>query len=317
MRICSLVPSATEILCALGLGEDIVGVSHECDFPPGIAGKPRVLRTSINQDERSSLEIDQVVRASSNRSGSLYQINEALLARLAPDLVITQSLCEVCAVDAASVEKSVRAVVPRAQVVSLHPHTIEELFKEIRMLGHVTNRSVQARGLVAGCLARLEQLKRSIPPQSERLRVFCLEWLNPPMASGHWVPEMVACAGGREVLGRAGQPSRYVTWEEIASAAPEVVVLMPCGFPIERTRREVSLLTAQPAWSALPAVRTGRVYLVDGPAYFNRSGPRLIDGIELLAGLFHPDRCGSPILAFPSADQAYLNKPPAQEGLAA
>jgi len=300
MRICSLVPSGTEILYALGLGEQVVGVSHECDFPPDARSKPRMLRTSIDQAQLSSTEIDQAVRESLRRHGGLYQLDEALLARLAPDLVITQSLCDVCAIDADRVEQSVRAVVPQARVVSLHPHTLEEVFSDIRRLGHTTNRDVQARELVESLMARLERIQDVIRPQSERPSVFCLEWLNPPMASGHWVPDMVERAGGREVLGRAGQPSRYVTWEDIAAAAPEVLVLMPCGFPIDRTRRELSLLSAQPHWSRLPAVRTGRVHVVDGPAYFNRSGPRLIDGVELLAGLLHPAR----IRAIPGAGAA-------------
>ena len=289
MRICSLLPSATEIVYALGLGDAVVGVSHECDYPPAALAKPRIIHAAIDQEQSSSLDIDRAVKAAMQTHGSLYRIDEDALRRARPDLVITQSLCEVCAVDIAGVQRAVRALKPPPQVVSLHPHTLGELFEEIRMLGHVTNRSVEAGRLVGACVRRLERLRERLAPIAAAPSVFCLEWLEPPMASGHWVPEMVELAGGREVLGKAGAPSRYVTWDEVVGARPEVLIMMPCGFSIERTRRELPRLSSQPWWDELPAIRSGRVHLVNSPAYFSRPGPRLVDGVELLAGLLHPE----------------------------
>ena len=293
MRICSLLPGGTELLYALGLGEAIVGVSHECDFPPEARTKPRVILTVIDQDRLSSEAIDAAVRQALKQRTSLYTVDEDALRRAAPDLIVTQELCEVCAIDTAQVTQAVRVLPSRPQVLSLHPHTLEEMFEEIRLVGEATGTQDAAERLLRGCRSRLDRIAALIGEEARRPRVFCLEWLKPLMASGHWVPEMVERAGGIEVLGQAGVPSRYVEWEQVQVAAPEVLILMPCGFPIERTRRELPELAARPGWSVLPAVRGGRVYLVDGPSYFNRAGPRLIDGIELLAGLLHPDRCAS------------------------
>lgn len=291
MRICSFVPSATAILYALGLGDDLVGVSHACVDPPAARRKARVIRTVISQERASSAAIDRAVRGSLARGSSLYRVDLPLLRRLRPDLVLTQKLCEVCALSDARAERALSALPARPQVLALHPHTIEEMLEEIRLIGERTGRVERADTLIHEFRARLWRVRERLGRVTRRPRVFCLEWIEPPMAAGHWVPEMVERAGAREILGRAGAPSRRVTWKEIAAAAPEVLVLMPCGFPIARTRRELPRLTAQPAWVTLPAVRAGRVYLVDGPAYFNGAGPRLIDGIELLAGLCHPDRC--------------------------
>ena len=290
MRICSLVPGGTEILYALGLGADVVGVSHECDYPPAVRGKPVVVHSVIDQDGASSAAIDAAVRRSLETGEGLYRVDEDLLLRLRPDLIVTQSLCEVCAVNGGQVAAAVRRLPDRPEIVSLHPHTLEESLAEIRLLGERTGRLAEAERLVAAFRARLQALAGRLAGAGCP-RVFCLEWLEPPMASGHWVPEMVERAFGVEVLGRTGQPSRYVTWEEVSAAQPDVLILMPCGFPIDRTRRELALLARQAWWRTLPAVRDGRVYAVNGPAYFNRSGPRLVDGIELLAGLLHPDRC--------------------------
>ena len=290
MRICSLLPSATEMLFALGLDDEIVGVSHECDFPPAALHRPKVVHTVVHQDTLSSLEIDRAVRVSVDERQSLYEIDEEALRRAAPDLIVTQELCDVCAVDTSVVAKALRVLPERPETISLHPHTLSDVLADLSRLGRVTGREVQARTLVERLRERIERVRKLVEGAA-RPRVFCLEWLAPPMASGHWVPELVELAGGQEVLGRVNENSRYVSWQEIANARPEVVVLMPCGFPIQRIRRELSLVTGQPLWKDLPAVRAGQVFLVDGPAYFNRSGPRLIDGIEILAGLIHPQRC--------------------------
>ena len=292
MRICSLLPSGTEILYALGLGDAIVGVSHECDYPDEAREKPKVVRAALDAERLSSEEIDRAVRSALSRREPLYQIDAEGLRRAQPDLILTQELCEVCAIGADQVSEAARLLPTRPRVVSLHPHTLREMLEEIRLVGEATGRAEQAERLMLQLQERLDRVQHLIEGQP-RPRVLCLEWLSPPMASGHWVPEQVERAGGQDVLGRVGTPSQYVTAEEIVASRPEIVVLMPCGFSIERTRRELQALTAQPWWAALPAVERRQVYLVDGPAYFNRSGPRLIDGVELLASLFHPDRCAS------------------------
>lgn len=288
MRICSLLPSATEILFALGLDEEIVGVSHECDFPPQARAKPRVVTTRLDSEQLSSEEIDRAVRTALQERTSLYQVDVKALRRARPDLIVTQELCEVCAVDASTVSEALAALSYRPEVVSLHPHTLSEVLDSIRVVGERTGRARQAERLVQSLHDRLDRVRARLGPRASRPRVCCLEWLKPPMTCGHWVPEQVERAGGHEVLGRAGEPSRYVTWEEIAAAQPEILVLMPCGLSVERTRRELSLVTDEPLWRTLPAVRQGRVHLVNGPAYFNCSGPRVVDGVELLATLMHP-----------------------------
>jgi len=288
MNICSFVPGATEILFALGLDDEIVGVSHECDWPVQARQKPQITSTAVRSNALSSHAINAAVR----RRERLYTINESLLQHLAPDLVVAQQLCNVCAVDPQTVAAALRALARRPQVLWLHPHSLTEVFSDIRQLGDSAARPQRAQALLASLQGRLARVRERIAQAQARPRVFCLEWLEPPMASGHWVPEQVERAGGAEVLGWVGEPSRTVTWEEIAAAQPEVMVLMPCGFSIERTRRELHVITQQPEWDRLPAVREGRVLLADGSAYFSRSGPRLIEGIEMLAGVLHPERCG-------------------------
>lgn len=287
MRICSLLPASTEILLALGLGDQLVGVSHECVLPPEGDAIPRVIRTAIDQAHAGSRTIDDAVRSSLAGGASLYTVDQAALEAARPDVIITQSLCKVCAVKAPDVIAASRALTPKPEIITLHPHSLEDIFRDIRLLGHATHRNAQARQLVNACLERMDRVRRRVAGQPP-VSVACIEWLAPLMACGHWVPEQVACAGGRELLGRAGGASRYITWDELIRAQPEALILMPCGFPIERTRREMALLTVHPAWSQLPAVRQERVHLVDGPAYFNCSGPRVVDGIELLAELLHP-----------------------------
>ena len=297
MRICSFVPSGTEILFALGLGEQIVGVTHECVVPSSGRAIPKVVDTSIAHDHFSSAEIDQAVQTAMRRHEGLYRVDAEALRQARPDLIVTQSLCEVCAIGPGEVSEAVRLLSYQPRVVSLHAHTLTEALEEIRRVGEGTGRLAEAEALLEQARQRLDRVRELIGRDAARPRVFCLEWLAPLMASGHWVPEMVELAGGTEVLGRVGEPSRYVSAEHVVAARPEVLVLMPCGFPIERTRRELPVLTNQPWWKELPAVRQERAFLVDGPTYFNSSGPRLVDGVELLAGLFHPEMCAELIPA--------------------
>ena len=294
MKICSLLPSATEILFALGLGDQVVGVTHECTFPPEARRKPRVVHSVVEQDQLQSEEIDSMVLDHLRRKESLYRIDATLLNQLHPDLIVTQELCEVCAIDASDVVKSLGALSYRPRLLSLHPHTLAEALEDILVVGEATGRAQEAMRLVQRLKGRIERVGQLVADAPRKPRVFCLEWLKPLMASGHWVPEMVELAGGIEVLGRRGEPSRYVSWDEVIAAQPEMILLMPCGFPIARTRQELSVVTSLPGWDDLPAVRQHRVWLVNGPAYYNCSGPRLVDGVEVFAALIHPDRWQDP-----------------------
>jgi len=297
VRIASLFPAATEILYALGLGEEIVGVSHECTYPAEAAAKPRIIRTLIDQEQASSGAIDRSVRAAIEQRRSLYVCDIPLLQALKPDVLVTQSLCTVCALDDSGVGKIIQSLDPRPDVITLHAHTLEELFLEIRLLGHRLNRNQEAGCLVSALVKRIESVEERAALQKTRPTVGCIEWMDPLMVAGHWVPEMVSLVGGRDSLGRAGEPSRYISWEELICAQPDQLILMPCGFPIERTRKELSVLTQHPQWGKLAAVGENRVWLVDGPALFNCPGPRLVQGIELLASIFHPQTFSQQTLA--------------------
>ncbi len=287
MRICSLVPSATEMLFALGLGDEVVGVSHECDFPPEAARKTRLMRTIVDQERLSSAEIDRLVRETLRRRASLYEIDAGRLAAARPELIVAQALCEVCAVDANQAAAAARQLIPAPRLLALHPHRLDDILEDIRLLGEATGRAAEADALIAAARARLARVRSLIPRGAPKPRVCCVEWLEPLMPCGHWVPEQVAAAGGEEVLGCAGEPSRVIDPAALVAARPDVLILMPCGFSIERTARELPCLQQAPWWAQLPAVRERRVFLVNGPAYFNRSGPRVIEGVELLARLLH------------------------------
>jgi len=295
MKICSLLPSATEILFALGLGEAVVGVSHECDFPPEARRKRCVIRSVLVPERHSSVAIDAAVREHAARHASLYELDVEALRELRPDVIVTQELCGVCAIETRDVLRAIEALPGSPTVLSVHPHTISEMLDDIRCLGEALGRPGQAAHVIEDCQARIERVRRRMGGVTARPRVACLEWLDPLMFAGHWVPEMVGLAGGCDLLGASGEPSGYVEWERLRRAQPEVLVLLPCGLPMERARRELASLEALAGWEDLPAVRQRRVWLVDGPAYFNRSGPRLVDGVELLAHLFHPGVWGERI----------------------
>lgn len=288
MRICSLFPAGTEWLYALGLGDALVGVSHECTYPPEAAQKPIVIRPRIAVDALSSDEIHTAVRQALASSGTLYELDLERLTQLQPDLIVTQALCEVCAIGAHEVIEALRTLPRAPRIVSLHAHTLDELFGELRLLGHVTHRNQEAGQLVASLSQRMDRVRARIPSTCASPRVCCLEWLQPLMVAGHWVPEMVERSGGMDVLGHPGEPSYVVTSEAVIAAQPDILVLMPCGFSMERTHHELPRLANQTWWRALPAAQHRRVYVVNGPAYFNCPGPRLIDGVEIFANLFHP-----------------------------
>ena len=271
----------------LGRTRHLVGISHECNYPPEIRTKPVLVRATVDASLPSP-EIDRRVRTSLEAGRPLYELDETLLVRERPDLVIAQTLCDVCAITPSQLTRALRVLPSPPRVRSLGPSTLDDVLTDIGRIGEAIGRSLEASNLVEQLRARLEAVLLKVAHAERHPRVACLEWLDPLFAAGHWVPEMVACAGGVDVLGTPGSPSRQITWEQVQEANPDVLIIMPCGFTIARIKQEMSRLTKRTGWKKLPAVRNGAVFLVDGSSYFNRPGPRLIDGIEILAACFHP-----------------------------
>jgi iron complex transport system substrate-binding protein len=293
-RIVSLLPSATEIVCALGLEDALVGVTHECDYPATVVGKPQLTRSRISHQTMTSAEIDHAVRSQLDGHGSIYDLDEEQLRALSPDLVITQELCDVCAVSYKRVEQAARLLDANARVVSLEPNTIADIFANIRAVGSLTDREAEAEILVGELATRLDALALALSETQTRPRTFVLEWLEPAFAPGHWVPEQIALAGGDHTFGHAGQPSTTSTPEEIRAYAPEVIVLAPCGYYKEDTLRALEDARLPAGWHELPAVARGEVWAVDATAYFSRPGPRVVRGAEILARIIHPELFGAP-----------------------
>jgi iron complex transport system substrate-binding protein len=290
MRIVSLLPSTTEIAFALGLGDQVVAVTHECDYPPAARALPVITGSALDHGGAGSAEIDASVRAQLGDGLSIYTLDQELLDRLRPDLILTQALCEVCAVSFGAVEQAVAALGGGPQILSLEPTTLDGIFGTVLAVGNATGRREAAQALVADLRTRTEAVRARAAQVALRPRVACLEWFDPPFGPGHWLPELVEIAGGRAGLGVAGEPSRRISWGDMIAFAPEVIVLTPCGFDLDRTVSEArEILPHRMGWSALPAVRSGRVYAVDGNSYFSRPGPRIVDSLELLARLIHPD----------------------------
>lgn len=288
MRIVSLLPSATEIVCALGLGDRLVGVSHECDFPASVERLPKVTRALIPTGAPSG-EIDRLVRERLETHRSLYTLERPTLERLRPDLIVTQTLCGVCAVAADEVRAATCTLPGSPRVIDLEPETLADVLASIRQVAEVAG-AVRVAGEVVGSLeARIDAVAARSDSLGHRPRVALLEWLEPPFSCGHWNPELVRLAGGIEGLGREGEPSRTLRWEDVVGWQPEVVVVACCGFGIERTLQDLPALHAVPGWTRVPAVRSGRVYVVDGSHYFSRPGPRVVDSLEILAHTLHPD----------------------------
>ena len=293
MRIVSLLPSATEIVFALGLGDELVGVTHECDWPPEAAEIPAVTRSTHDLADTSSREIDKLVGEAIHGGSSLYELDDAALEALEPDLILTQELCEVCAVGYREVNEVARAIDADVTVVSLEPTSVEGVLNSISTVGAMTDAEESAVDVVADLRERLQKLETRLAQRRERgqppVRVVGLEWLDPPFALGHWVPEQVRRAGGWDLLGREGERSVRTTWDAVREVDPEMLVLMPCGFHLTETVAEWERTPKPAFWRELEAVRRGQVFAVDGSAYFSRPGPRVIDGIGLLAEIFDPD----------------------------
>ncbi len=297
MRICSLLPGATEVVAALGLADHLVGVSHECDYPPEVRGKPVLIEGLIDAEGTLSPEIDRQVGQALGARQSLYRLDTRRFLQANPDLVITQDLCHICAVTPDDLQQALGTLPWPPELLTLNAATLEDVFHDIDRIGSATGRAAQSRELVHTLRARLKTIKEGGASLTHRPRILCLEWLDPFYVAGHWVPEMVEWAGGQTVLAKAGAASERVTWDRIVAAKPEMLILMPCGFSLHRTLRELDRLAARPDWAqdwrALPAVREGQVFAVDATSYFSRPGPRLIDGVALLAALCHPSRFGS------------------------
>jgi iron complex transport system substrate-binding protein len=294
MRICSFLPSATEILFALGLGDSVAGVTHECDFPPEAAKRPVLVRPRVDADS-SPAEVDRIVSEFVARGQSLYGVDVALLRAIEPDLVLTQDLCHVCAASPDDLAAALAGITPAPRVLSLTPHTLADVWEDIRKVGEATGRTSEAETFIRSLEQRLADVEGAVSGSQERPRVLCLEWLDPPYVAGHWVPEMVARAKGVDVLGCAGKPSFRVEWRTVAAACPDVIIVMPCGYNIERTIDEMQKMKFPKEWARLPAVQRDRVFVVDANSYFSRPGPRLAAGVALLAKILHP-ACAVPFV---------------------
>jgi iron complex transport system substrate-binding protein len=287
-RIVSLLPSATEIVCALGLERQLVGVTHECDYPASVLALPKVTRTLI-PTQASSAEIDALVRDRLGAQSALYTLDMEALERLSPDLIVTQALCDVCAVAEEEVRNAACLLPSGPRVVNLEPETLGEVLQCIRQVAAAAGRESRADTVIAGLETRVDAVVRRGRATRSRPRVALLEWLDPPFSTGHWNPELIRLAGGEDGFGREKQKSVALAWEQVIDWQPEVVLISCCGFTAERAVQEADVLRGVAGWEDLPAVREGKVFVTDGTSYFSRPGPRLVDSLELLAHVIHPD----------------------------
>ena len=286
MRIASLLPSATEIAFALGLGDEVVAVSHECDYPPEASNRPVLTKSAFHQKIHRSLGVDREVE---KRGGDIYEIDEKLLEKLQPDLILTQELCAVCAVSYTKVREAARVLDADTKIVSLEPTSLEEIFDNILLVGRITDKLERAQELGSKLLSRIHAVKGKTLNLRARPRVFFMEWLHPPWAGGHWIPQMVDYAGGVEGLGRLGKPSHRIEWSEVLDYQPEIIVLSPCGFDLNGVVDELHELESYRGWDRIPAYRSHSIYAVNASAYFSRPGPRIVRGLEILAQIIHPE----------------------------
>lgn len=289
-RIVSLLPAATEIVCALGLAENLVGRSHECDFPAEITHLPICSDAKFLSGD-SSAAIDLQVKDILKEALSIYEVKKELIESLQPDVVITQAQCDVCAVSLKDVEEALSSMVNQeAQIISLKPDTLADILREIQEIGLALDKEKEATQLLEDLDDRIELIRHKVKHVQNRPKVACIEWLEPLMVAGNWTPELVEIAGGVPVLAENGKHSPFIDWEQLAASAPDILVIAPCGFSIPRTLSEIQVLTKHPLWKDLPAVQKNRVYVADGNHYFNRSGPRIVDSIEILAEIIQANQ---------------------------
>jgi iron complex transport system substrate-binding protein len=288
MRICSLLPSATEVIALLGLSDELVGISHECDYPPSVRSLPVMVEPMIPPHGLASHDIDRQVSQLVASGQRLYRLKDDLLRQAQPDLIVSQDLCHVCAVTPDQLHEALCSMPRQPTLLTLNPSTVHEVIEDVIRIGNAANRSAEGHHLAAQLHDRLEAVHTRVQRIAHCPRVACIEWLSPLYVAGHWVPEMVQLAGGQDVLAQPGSPSRVVTWDEVLAAVPDVLIVMPCGFSVERTQTELFQMMQQPGQWPLSSDLAERTFLVDASSYFSRPGPRLIDGIELLAAILHP-----------------------------
>src|SRR5215469_14894591 len=287
-RIVSLLPAATEIAAALGLMNRIVGVSHECDFPRDANKRRRVTSCPVHDAGLTSREVDEWVRRALDDNGTIYTIDEPLLRKLQPDVVLTQKLCDVCAVGYGTVAKLAQTLPGSPRVVNLEPTTLADIFDDIQRVAETCDVPERAEKLIGDLSERVGNVRKRAEMIPDRRRCFLMEWVDPPFCSGHWGPELVEIAGGCDSLGRKHQPSAQIDWRRVIDARPEIIVLALCGYDIDRARRDYELLSQFPGFDSIPAAQTGEIHVVNASAYFARPGPRIVDSVEILAGILHP-----------------------------
>jgi iron complex transport system substrate-binding protein len=287
-RVISLLPAATEIVASLGMLDSLVGVSHECDYPEEVGRKPRVTRCEIHGSDLPSAEIDRWVRDRLRASGTLYTMDEDLVRQLRPDAILTQRLCDVCAVAYGTVAGFAVTLPGPPRMVNLEPSSLADILHDIRTVGEVLGVPERAEVVVASLAGRVEAVRRRAAG-APRLHCALLEWIDPPFCAGHWGPELVEIAGGTDPIGRRGEDSIAIPWDAVLEAAPEVLVVACCGYSVERALGDLPILRSRPGFATLPAAQRGEVYVVDGSAYFSRPGPRIVDSLEILAGILHPE----------------------------
>ena len=310
LRLISFLPAATEMVFALGAGDLLAGVSHECDFPPEARTKPVVVKPALPLETMTLREIDAAVARQIGSGKSLHEVDERLLEQIAPTHILTQQLCQVCAPSGNEITQALAALPVKPQILWFSPHGIEEIFDNMRELGVAIGKSAVAESWAAATRAHLQRIADAARMAKYRPRVFCLEWVDPYYCCGHWVPEMVEIAGGEDALGRRGKDSVRVPWADIEKWSPEILIISPCGFDTEKAVVQAEQLLRQPGWSDLPAVRNDRVYAVDANAYFARPGPRIVDGVELLAHLLHPE-----LFTWNGPPDAFIRITPCAQGI--
>ena len=289
MRICSLLPSATEIVYRLGLGDSLTGVTSGCDYPAQAKTNQKVVMSSIDPSGLSSREIDDLISKNAFEGKSSYLVDETALKEANPDIILTQGLCEVCAISGDRVREAAEVLGHKPEVISLEPTTISEIIYTITTVAEATGVEKKAKELTDSLNARVEKIRSLFRAERDRPRVFCLEWIDPAYAAGHWIPEMVEIAGGENGISKTGKPSFIVKWSDIVAFAPQIMIIMPCGFEVQRTLNEINTLTSREEWFSLPSTNKGQTYLVDANSYFSKSGPRIVDGLEILAKIIHPE----------------------------
>jgi len=288
LRIVSFLPAATEMVFALGLGDSLFGISHECDFPAQAKKLPVVVKPALPLEKMSLREIDTAVAARIGSGQSLYQVDETLLRALRPNLILTQNLCQVCGPAGNEVTVVLKTLTPKPEIVWMTPHSLEDIFQNVLELACATGRDEKAAQLVSSLRGRFEKISARTKNRS-RPKIFCMEWADPVYCAGHWVPEMVEIAGGVDELARKGTDSVRIKWDDVRHYAPEILILSPCGFHLAQALEQIPILQSLPGWAEIPAVRNKKVFCADANSYFARPGPRVVEGTELLAHIIHPE----------------------------